>query len=802
MNFLSMNVGFDASSFPVMQFSMSLIVGLVVFGFAVVPTGSTASPKGGANKKSHDVSYERHVVPLLGRYCYSCHGNGKSKGDLALDGYKGQADAINDPKTWERVLHNVRSHVMPPEKKPQPSVEEADLIARWIETQVFKCDCERPDPGRVTLRRLNRAEYNNTVRDLVGVKFQPAEDFPADDSGYGFDNIGDVLSVPPILIEKYLTAAEKIFDAAIVAEDRAKARIKRFEADSLGGSAPGEGVDGGARRLSREGDLFVKFNFPQDGEYALRASAYGEQFGPEPPRMRFQLGDQELQTFDVPVEAGAAKVYEVRLKVKAGTNRFSAAYLNNLVNNTAKDRNKRGDRNLVIEYLEIAGPLDVVLPPLPATHRRIFFRNPGSTNNLEYAREIIGRFAERAYRRPVKPEEVERLAAFVPVAIRQGDSFERGVQLALQAVLTSPHFLFRGELQPEPNNPEAVYPIGEYALASRLSYFLWSSMPDDELFALASKGRLRRNLEAQVKRMLRDPKSRALVDNFAGQWLQLRNLRIATPDAKTFPEYDETLRTAMETETEMFFHTIIREDRSVLDFLNANYTYLNERLARHYGIKNVRGDEFQRVSLRGTGRAGILTQGAILTLTSNPTRTSPVKRGKYVLENILGTPPPPPPPDVPELKEAKLTGTLRQRLEQHRANPSCASCHARMDPIGFGFENFDGIGAWRKKDGEFFIDPAGQLVSGESFKGSTDLTAILVKSKREEFTRCLAEKMLTYALGRGLEFYDKCALDQITAGLAKRRYRFSALVLEVAQSVPFQQRRGEADKPAAPDIAF
>jgi len=510
--------------------------------------------------------------------------------------------------------------------------------------------------------------------------------------------------------------------------------------------------------------------------------------------MTFRLGTNELKTFDVPVEAGTSAVYEVRLKVASGTNRFSASYINNLVNNTDRDRKKRGDRNLVIDHLEIAGPLDVPLPPLPVTHRRIFFRDSTPTNKTEYAREILAHFATLAYRRPAKSDEVDRLVKFVQLATKQGDSFERGVQLALQAVLVSPHFLFRGELQPEPNNPKAVHPVNEYALASRLSYFLWSSMPDDELFALAAKGKLRRSLDGQVKRMLKNPKSRALVDNFAGQWLQLRNLRIATPDAKTFPDYDDSLRAAMQKETETFFENIIRDDRSVLDFLDANYTFVNERLAKHYGIKSVKGDEFKRVSLKGTGRAGVLTQGAILTLTSNPTRTSPVKRGKYVLENILGTPPPPPPPDVPELKEAKLTGTLRQRMEQHRENPSCASCHARMDPIGFGFENFDGIGAWRQKDGDAAIDPAGQLVSGESFKGSGDLALILAKSKRDEFVRCLSEKMLTYALGRGLEFYDKCALDQMTEGLAKRRYRFSSLITEVVKSVPFQNRRGEADK--------
>jgi len=735
------------------------------------------------------ISYEKQVVPLLERYCFDCHGNGKKKGGLALDAFRNAEVAIRDQETWKKIMENVRGHAMPPDKKPQPTPNESELILHWIENEVFKCDCDHPDPGRVTLHRLNRSEYNHTIRDLVGVNFQPADDFPADDSGYGFDNIGDVLSVPPVLLEQYLAAAEKIMEAAVVTVDPALARIRRFDAEPLEGSAPGEGVEGGGRRLAREGDVHVKVKLAEAGEYVLRARAYGEQAGDEPARMTFRLGDQELQTFDVKAVAEAPQIYEYRVKASPGTNRFSASYINNFVN-----QKKKLDRNLVIEYLEVAGPTDLPLPPLPATHRRIFFREPAPTNRLEYARAILGRFARRAYRRPVSDEEVARLLPLVQSAMKQGDSFERGVQLALEAVLVSPHFLFRGELQPEPDNPKAVHPVNDFALASRLSYFLWSSMPDDELFAEAGLGTLRRNLDAQVRRMLKDPKARALVENFAGQWLQLRNLKIATPDAKTFPNFDDGLRAAMQQETELFFESILRDDRSVLEFLDGQYTFANDRLARHYGLARVKGDQFQRVSLKGTGRSGILTQGSILTLTSNPTRTSPVKRGKYVLENILGTPPPPPPPDVPELKETKLTGTLRQRMEQHRENPSCASCHARMDPIGFGFENFDGIGAWRKQDGEFAIDPAGQLVSGESFQGSADLTAILVKRKRDQFVRCLSEKMLTYALGRGLEFYDKCALDEITKGMAKRNYKFSALVTGIARSVPFQQRRGEMDK--------
>ena len=389
---------------------------------------------------------------------------------------------------------------------------------------------------------------------------------------------------------------------------------------------------------------------------------------------------------------------------------------------------------------------------------------------------------------------MERLTGLVDMGLKDGQSFENSVKLALQAVLISPHFLFRGEIQPDPNNPASVHPVDDYALASRLSYFIWSSMPDRELFDQAERGTLRKNLEAEVRRMLQDHKSRAFVSNFAGQWLQLRNLDMVTPDAKLFPEFDDRLRTAMRTETELLFENILRQDRSVIEFINADYTFVNERLARHYGFTNVMGDAFQRVPLKGGPRGGVLTHASILTLTSNPTRTSPVKRGKWVLENILGTPPPPPPPDVPELKDSKeLNGTLRQRMEQHRENPTCASCHARMDPIGFSFEHFSATGAWRDKDGEFPIDPSGKLVTGESFRDPNDLRSILSKQKRDDFVQCLSRKILTYALGRGLEHYDKCAIDGITAGLAKRSFRFSALVMEIVKSTPFQMRRGEGD---------
>lgn len=612
-------------------------------GLAAAPVPSVASEA----QQIDQATFTKDIQPLLAKYCTNCHGGERPRADLSLTKYKDADAVMRDRKVWEKVILHVRAREMPPENKPQPTPAEAQLLTLWIEAQLARVDCTKDrDPGRVTLRRLNRAEYNNTIRDLVGVDFQPAEDFPADDVGYGFDNIGDVLTLPPILLEKYLAAAEKI--------------VEKVWADA-----------DARRRL-----MIVR-----------------------PPR------DQD------PTDAG---------------------------------------------------------------------------------RKILENFASRAYRRPATEEEVTRLLRFVQLARKNGDRFDTGIQLAVQAVLVSPHFLFRIETDPRPGTGPAVRSLNDWELATRLSYFLWSSMPDDELFTHAKKGTLRKdgNLEAQVRRMLKSPKARALGENFAGQWLQLRNLKTLTPDPGTYPTFDEPLRNAMQKETELFFEAIVQEDRSVLDFLDADFSFLNERLAKHYGVAGVKGDQFRRVTLKDGPRGGVLTQASVLTLTSNPTRTSPVKRGKWILETILGTPPPPPPPEVPELDDQKeLTGSLRQRMEQHRQKPICASCHQRMDPLGFGFENFDGIGGWRTKDGKEAIDPSGVLPGGEKFSGPVELKAVL-KAKKDEYTRCLSEKMLTYALGRGLEHYDRCAVDDVAAALKKDQYRFSSLVLAIVQSDPFQKRKG------------
>ncbi len=514
--------------------------------------------------------------------------------------------------------------------------------------------------------------------------------------------------------------------------------------------------------------------------------------------MAFVMDGKTLKIVEVKAVQQDPVVYEYRVKLRGGVRHFGASFLNDFYDEKSTDPKQR-DRNLVVDYFEVQGPIHTKDSPLPESHKRIIFKTATKENREAVVREILAKFATRAYRRPVTPGELARLVKFVDLAQQNGDSFERGVQVAVEAILVSPQFLFRVELDHRPKGAAtkktgavSSYPIDDFELASRLSYFLWSSMPDDELYRLALDGTLRAGdtLEKQVKRMLRDPKARALVEDFAGQWLQIRNLKTVNPDHGRFPNFDNALRSAMLTETELFFAAIVRDDRSVLDLLDADFTYVNERLAKHYGIPGVKGDEFRRITLKGGERGGVLTQASILTITSNPTRTSPVKRGKWILEQILGSPPPPPPGDVPPLDGAKqLTGTLRQKMEQHRANPACASCHAKMDPLGFGFENFDAIGAWREKDGDAAIDPSGVLPSGQKFRGPRELKAIL-KTRDKDFVRCLTEKMLTYALGRGVEYYDACAVDAMMAGMAKNRYKFSQLILEIVKSDPFQKRKG------------
>jgi hypothetical protein len=723
-----------------------------------------------------DLDFVKDVRPLLEKYCFDCHSGSDPVGQMPIDNLDPAGGTILR-KSWQKVHDNLESTLMPPDDAEQPSVEERKKIVAWLESHPLRIDCSGPThPGRVTIRRLNRAEYNNTIRDLCGVDFKPAEDFPNDDVGYGFDNIGDVLSLPPILLEKYLDAAEKIAEKAILVPSDDNAPAQR----------------GPGKNLASQGETSMEYDFPVTGEYILRARAAAEQAGPELAKMGFNLDRRQVTTFDVTGEHSTDWAdYEFRTRVTQGKHRFSAGFLNDYYKPNDPDPKLKGDRNLYIEFIEISGPIGVKPTEFPDSHNQIIFVEPSKEKSAdECAREIFNRFASRAYRRPATDDEVNRLMKLFAMTQEDGELFERGIQLGVQAVLVSPSFLFRVEQEPGPQDPDGIRTLTEYELATRLSYFLWSSMPDSELFALAYKGKLRENLDDQVRRMLKDPKADALVENFAGQWLELRALEITSPDPKQFPSWNQELREAMRKESELFFAYIMREDRSIVEFLDADYTFVNERLAKHYGLEGISGSQFQKVSVPADQRGGLLGHASILTVTSNPNRTSPVKRGKWVLENLLAAPPPPAPPNVPQLEEGRRRGeraSLRQRLELHRSNPSCAACHRLLDPLGFGLENYDAIGAWRTMDGRFAIDPAGELPNGDKFEGVQDLRAVLRK-REGDFRRCLAEKLMTYALGRGMELDDECTLRSIANEMAQKEDKFSALVLAIVHSEQFQKR--------------
>jgi len=734
--------------------------------------------------------YAARLAPTLAKYCVGCHGPDRAKGNLNLAGFPDEASVLRDLKTWRKVLEHVEGGSMPPEGKPRPPADESARVVHYLQSLLSKAGCSvAPDPGRVTLRRLNREEYNNTVRDLVGVDFRPADDFPSDDVGYGFDNIGDVLTLPPLLMEKYLTAAESISEQAVLADDTPRGNTRRWKAEALAKSDAGSPHgESGFWLMSTNAEVGVDGAFPRAGSYIIRARAFGQQAGKDLPRLEFLIDSKPARAFEVKGEEDAPAVFEARVKLKHPAGRFAAAFTNDAWYPEVQDPNRR-DRNLALDYLEVVGPLHSLPHDLPDSHRKILFRRPNHLNRREVAREVLARFATRAFRRPASAAEVERLVGLVDLAERGGDRFEKGIQLAMQAVLVSPHFLFRVELESRPGAPRA---LTDLELASRLSYFLWSSMPDDDLLDLAARGQLRSgsNLDAQVARMLKDARAKEFVENFSGQWLQTRNLKLASPDRERFAPFDEPLRRAMAQEVELFFAAIVRDDRPIADFLHADYTFLNERLAKHYGIPGVAGDQFRRVLLADRKRGGILTMASVLTVTSNPTRTSPVKRGKFILEEILGTPPPPPPPgvsDLPDEKKDVARGSLRTRMEQHRADPNCASCHARMDPLGFALENFDAIGAWRDQDGPFPVDASGTLPKGERFVGPVELKAVLL-TRIGPFAHCLTEKMMTYALGRGLTYQDHCIVEKIADGAIRDGGRFSRLISGIVHSDPFGKR--------------
>ncbi len=811
-----------------------------------------ALPSNLAQRDQKNLEFGQSVQPFLSANCYGCHNPQLKSGGLDLESYKSAVSLTAERETWERILLKLRTGEMPPKGMPRPNHAELESVIGWIESEFDRADrLAKPDPGRVTARRLNRAEYNNTVRDLVGVDFRPADDFPQDDSGYGFDNIGDVLSLSPVLMEKYLSAAEKIARSAIYGVDPMKPTLTRLRPSLrkiIPSVKPRLELEYDLTGLSLANAFHATHRFPVNAEYNLRVFFGGVRpAGSEPLELGLWIDGEQVQTarfdpvgiasfsdheqdfggmtkdFHTRIEAGdhwiavsIMRLYEGLPPSYGGPNPSKRPSPPPPVFKPPASANperiaalkKRFDAERAVKTpvnaaritsLEIGGPYQQVKGPSNESLKKIYVCGHLDGHHLPGCdRRIISNLARRAYRRPVTAEDVNKLVSLTMMARREGDSFEEGLVQALQAMLVSPHFLFRIEQDRPSAGLDKLQPIGQYEMASRLSYFLWSSMPDDELLRLADEQKLRQpeTLAAQVGRMLKDPRSRALVENFAGQWLELRKLESVNPDREKFPEFEEYLRMSMRRETELFFEDIMRQDRSILEFIDGDYTFLNQRLATFYGIPGVGGPEFRKVSLTGNlQRGGILTQASVLTVSSYATRTSPVLRGKWILENLLNAPPPPPPPGVPNLDEAKVgsSASLRQQLEEHRKNTICASCHSRMDPLGFGLENFDAIGAWRIQDGKFPIDASGILPDGRTFKGPNELKVIL-KSDRQAFTEGLSEKLLTYALGRGLERYDRPTVRAIARRVASHEYRFSSLVLEIVTSLPFQYRRGVTPK--------
>lgn len=733
------------------------------------------------------------IKPILQKYCWDCHGDGEKKGDLSLDHTKDDASVLANRKEWTSIHFNVENWMMPPAKKEQPTPAEREKITKYLDRILNPFDPNKPDPGRVTIRRLNRVEYNNTVRDLLGVDVKPANDFPEDDTGYGFDTIGDVLALPPILLERYLTAAEKVLEAAMP-KGGAASQTSSYSAQALKGD--GNLIEKKDFGLSSEGFAGVRHEFPVAGEYIMRAKVYATQAGNELAKVDLRNEAAVLKVFDIKsTDAKSPQTIEATFTTEAGQKRVGVRFLNDFYDEKNPDPSKR-DRNVFVRSIEIKGPLNAKAGTTGGeAAKKIFGAGLALGETEPAARAIMQNFANRAFRRTAIPAEVERLLSIFRLAQGKGEPFRESLKLAMKAVMVSPYFIFRTEWQAEPNNPNMVVEINEYSLASRMSYFLWSSMPDDELLSLAYRNELRKNLRAQITRMLKDPKAKSLAQNFAGQWLETRTLDVVQPDQKRF-RFPTPLREAMRQETEEFFWYIQQENRSVFDFVTAKYTFVNERLAEHYKIPGVSGADFRKVDLPPASlRSGILTQGSVLTVTSDPTRTSPVKRGKWIMENILGIAAPPPPPNVPPLdgnEQGQLKGSVRQRLEQHRNHPGCTSCHSLMDPMGFGLENFDAIGAFRTNDNGEPVDASGVLTTGQKFSNAIELSAVIMKDKRDSFARCLVKKMLTYALGRGMEAYDRPAIDGILARMKKDDDRFQTMVTAIIESLPFQKRRGDS----------
>ena len=754
---------------------------------------------------------------VVDKYCVTCHNQRLKTGGLTLD-TPDLANVAAHSDVWEKVIRKVEAGMMPPAGVPRPDAATRKALVANLEGVLDRAAKASPNPGRPLVHRLNRAEYANAIRDLLAVDLDVSALLPPDDSSAGFDNNADVLGLSPVLLESYLTAAERI-SALAVGDPKTPPMGELFRVRQ--DESQDRHVDG--LPIGTVGGLLIQTTLPLDGEYQFQVRLFrtnlGTMRGLEYPHqleisvngVRVHLasfgGDKEIaSSSDNPTITGddVDGRFTVRVPLKAGPAKIGVAFLEktHALNTRRLQSYVRSSADTIdfsgnphIDEVILTGPFKVTGVGDTPSRRRIFVCQPkGAAEEQACAQRILTTLARRAYRGDVAKDDVPTLMDFYQRG-RDGGSFDSGIDLALRRLLASPKFLVRVERDPAAVPAGGAYRLSDLEIASRLSFFLWSSIPDDTLLDVASKGGLKSaaGLDQQVRRMLADAKSQAFIDNFVGQWLQLRNLKTKQPNSHEFPDFDDNLRQSLGTEAEMFFASIMREDRSVLDLMTADYTFLNERLARHYGIPNVYGTHFRRVTLKDETRYGLLGKGAVLMVTSHPHRTSPVLRGKWILENVLGAPPPPPPDVVPPFEEdagAAKPKSVRERMEQHRRNPACASCHRMIDPAGLALENFDAVGAWRTKDGGTRgapVDASGQLVDGTQINGVVELRAALLRDP-ETFVRTLTEKLMTYAVGRGLTGTDMPAVRTVVRDSAREQYRFSSVILEIVRSVPFQMR--------------
>ncbi len=807
------------SYFPFVEFSLQAIKRVVLMGSLVMLQASIAR----SEESNSELDFLTDIKPILEYYCFDCHGYDDTEGGVDLLALQEAGKIYSERKTWEKALKQTKAEAMPPDGEEAPTPEERELIISWIHEKLSYIDPNKPvDPGHVTVRRLNRIEYDNTINDLFEIHSTFSSAFPDDGVGYGFDNIGDVLTISPIAMERYLEAAERVTDILFNAGQRFELDRNTFAGFfDIQRAKKGKGNN---TTLYPGDEASMDIEFPVAGEYEVAFKAWAmvpESAEPKKDKYDDQYGEKKVELSPIPdfkkivparilvddqelgihlLEPGSrenSKWTRVRVQAKAG-NRIIRLQLVEPENLTEEELAKwRADPpRLGMRSCDISGPHKVDLGDLGSLHALLLTSRPDDEISVdEAAREILEPLGERAYRRPLKNRELKSLLRFVKLGMQRGSDFESAIERAVHAILLSPHFLYRLELGPTPTNPEMIHPVGDFAIASRLSYFLWRSAPDGELLRLASENGLSdsRILASQVQRMMEDPKAERFIADFFRQWLDLRKLNDLSIDRKVFTNFSSKLKSDLEKETLLFTRSIAQENRSVLELLSADYTFANNDLAEFYGLPEIDSPFFERVSIADLPRRGILTQASILMLTSYPNRTSPTKRGNWILEAILGDEPPPPPANVAPLedvKEGSLDISLREALKIHREHPSCSSCHKTMDTIGLGLENFDAIGQWREMDGPHVIDASGDLPGGQTFSSPSELLEIL-QSRHEDFARVITQKLMTFALGRGLEYYDRVAVDKIMEETKGSDYRFKDIVNEIALSRPFRLQRGE-----------